>query len=105
MNKRALLLAVLATTFTASAMAADSAITFSKKWTYKHVSAGQVSEIPAFDHKTNTVWVAGVVGVDVLNADTGALIRHIDVTPYGYVNCVAVHNGLAAFATLAVLQL
>ena len=44
------------------------------------------------------MWVAGVVGVDVLDAETGALVEHIDVTPYGLVNSVAIHNGLAAFA-------
>jgi DNA-binding beta-propeller fold protein YncE len=57
-----------------------------------------VSEIPAFDQKTNTVWVAGVVGVDVLNGETGLLVEHIDVSSLGLVNSVAVHNGLAAFA-------
>ena len=39
-----------------------------------------------------------MVGVDVLDGETGALIEHIDVTGYGLVNSVAIHNGLAAFA-------
>ncbi len=47
---------------------------------------------------TNTIWVAGVVGVDVLDAATGTLIKHIDVTASGLINSVAVHNGLAALA-------
>ena len=32
------------------------------------------AEIPAFDRKTNTLWMAGIVGVDVLDAETGALV-------------------------------
>jgi DNA-binding beta-propeller fold protein YncE len=81
-----------------SAAKKDRALTFTKLWTYHHTTAGQLSEIPAFDHRTNTVWVAGVVGVDVLRAGTGTLVEHIDVTQYGLVNSVAIHNGLAAFA-------
>src|SRR5262245_32924305 len=80
------------------AVHAQSGLVFTKLWTHAHATPGQVSEIPAFDHKTNTIWVAGVVGVDVLDADTGALVQHIDLTPFGFVNSVAIHNGLAAFA-------
>ena len=81
-----------------AAAPADRTISFTWLWTHSHATAGQLSEIPAFDRRTNTVWVAGVVGVDVLNGDTGTLVEHIDVTPYGLVNSVAIHNGLAAFA-------
>lgn len=94
--KRKFLMALIATAFSLNAVAADPTISFAKKWTHGHV--GQAAEILAFDHKTNTVWVAGVQGVDVLNADNGELIKHIDVTPYGAINSVAIHNGLAAFA-------
>ena len=73
-------------------------LSFTKLWTHGHATPGQVSEIPAFDRRTNTVWVAGVVGVDVLDGDTGSLIEHIDVRGYGLVNSVAIHNGLAALA-------
>jgi len=76
----------------------EAPLSFTKVWTHSHTDPGQISEIPAFDAKTNTIWVAGVVGVDVLDAATGALVKHIDVTGYGLVNSVAVHNGLAAFA-------
>ena len=76
----------------------ERSLSFTKLWTHSHTTPGQLSEIPAFDRRTNTVWVAGVVGVDVLNAETGALIEHIDVTGYGQVNSVAIHNGLAALA-------
>jgi DNA-binding beta-propeller fold protein YncE len=94
-----LLAAAIASTFSAGAMAADPVISFNRLWTHSHAdTVGQTSEIPAFDRKTNTLWVAGVVGVDVLDADTGNLVEHIDVSGYGSINSVAVHNGLAAFA-------
>jgi DNA-binding beta-propeller fold protein YncE len=79
-------------------------ITFTKLWTHGHASPGQVSEITAFDPTTNTIWVAGVVGVDVLDANTGLLVTHIDVTSHGAVNSVAIHEGLAAFAVEAASQ-
>jgi len=81
-----------------AAAPAERPLSFTKLWTHGHTTPGQVSEIPAFDHRTNTVWVAGVVGVDVLNGETGTLIQHIDVTGYGLVNSVTIHNGLAALA-------
>lgn len=88
--------------FSTAALAENPVIAFSKQWTYSHAAnpatPGQMSEIPAFDRKTNTLWVAGVVGVDVLDAATGALIEHIDISSYGSINSVAIHNGLAAFA-------
>jgi len=90
--------AALAATVSFSAQAFELTLTFDKLWTHGHTTPGQVAEIPAFDLKTNTLWVAGVVGVDVLNAVTGELVEHIDVTPYGFVNSVAIHNGLAALA-------
>src|SRR5687768_1191939 len=73
-------------------------LSLTKLWTHGHTTPGQVAEIPAFDHRTNTVWVAGVVGVDVLDGQTGTLIEHIDITGYGRVNSVTIHNGLAALA-------
>ena len=74
-------------------------LSFSKLWTYNHAAnPGQVSEIPAFDKRTNTLWIAGIVGVDVLDAGTGELVEHIDTSGYGQVNSVAIHDGLAAFA-------
>lgn len=83
---------------------AAPALVFTKVWTHSHATPGQLSEIPAFDQRTNTIWVAGVVGVDVLDAEDGSLIEHIDVTPHGAVNSVAIHNGLAAFAIEAASQ-
>jgi DNA-binding beta-propeller fold protein YncE len=103
MIKRTLLAVAIGAALANSAIAHDfgkkkSGLAFTPLWTHAHATPGQISEIPAFDKKTNTVWIAGVVGVDVLDADTGALIEHIDVTPYGYINSVAIHNGLAALA-------
>jgi hypothetical protein len=79
---------------------AEPTLTATRLWTYTHdaLVPAQRSEIPAFDAKTNTVWVAGVVGVDVLDAKTGERVEHLDVTPFGFVNSVAIHDGLAAFA-------
>lgn len=91
-------LITLLLTLPVAAAPAERSLSFTKLWTHGHTTPGQVSEIPAFDARTNTVWVAGVVGVDVLDGATGTLVEHIDVTPYGLVNSVAVHNGLAAFA-------
>ena len=83
--------------FSGAAQAA-APITFNKLWTTPGASAGFLAEIPAFDASTNTVWVAGVTGVDVLNAMNGSLLQHIDTTGFGSINSVAIHNGLAAFA-------
>lgn len=81
-----------------SAAPAERPLVFTKLWTHGHTTPGQVSETLAFDPRTITFWVAGVVGVDVLDGETGTLIEHIDVTGYGLVNSVAIHNGLAALA-------
>jgi DNA-binding beta-propeller fold protein YncE len=70
-----------------------------KSWTHQHSgNAGFLSEIVSFDGITNTLWVSGVSGVDVLNARTGAFIDRIDVSAYGSINSVSIHNGIAAFA-------
>jgi DNA-binding beta-propeller fold protein YncE len=97
MMPRTLLIAALIA-LPVSVFPSGRTLSFTKLWTHSHTTAGQLSEIPAFDAKTNTVWVAGVVGVDVLDAVTGDLIEHIEVTTLGFVNSVAIHSGLAAFA-------
>jgi choice-of-anchor I-like protein len=84
--------------------AAAPQLTFTKLWTHGHTTPGQVSEIAAFDETTNTIWVVGIVGVDVLDAATGELITHIDVTAHGAVNSVAIYKGLVAFAVEAASQ-
>ncbi len=81
---------------TASAGALDD---ISKSWSYQHTGTGGfLSEIVGFDAATSTLWVAGVSGVDVLNARTGAFIDRIDVSAYGHINSVSISNGVAAFA-------
>ena len=101
MRRLTLASAVLAASISSLTQAEEPVLGFTKLWTHGHTTAGQVSEIPAFDSKTNTIWVAGVVGVDVLDAATGTLLKHIDVTPWGYVNGVAIRDGLAVFAVEA----
>ena len=96
--KKSLLSLALAATLLPFSAAAGPLVTFTKAWSYAGTEQGQTSEISAFDATTNTLWVAGVVGVDVLNARTGALIQHIDTRAYGSINSVAIHNGVAAFA-------
>jgi hypothetical protein len=91
--------AALAVLLPAAAIAGDKGLAFHKLWTHDHSAfEGQVSEIPAYDSKTNTLWVAGVVGVDVLDASSGALIEHVPTTALGLVNSVAIHNGVAVLA-------
>jgi DNA-binding beta-propeller fold protein YncE len=79
---------------------AQAATTYqiSKEWTFAHSGSGYLSEIPAFDATTNTLWVAGVKGVDVLDANTGSLLQRIDTRAYGSINSVSISNGMAAFA-------
>ena len=96
-----LVLMIVVVVVSLAAKPADRSLSFTKLWTHPHTTPGQLSEIPAYDHHTNTVWVAGVVGVDVLHATTGALVEHLDITHDGLVNSVAIHNGLAAFAVEA----
>jgi DNA-binding beta-propeller fold protein YncE len=91
--------ALIASLLVPQLASAESAISsISKAWTYTHTTSGVTSEISAFDSNTNTLWVAGVVGVDVLNLNDGSLVQHIDTTSYGFINSIAIHNGVAAFA-------
>ena len=76
-------------------------VQINRVWQYAHVQGGvpgQKSEIVAYDDRTDTLWVAGVVGVDVLDRATGNKLAHISVTNLGAVNGVAIHDGLAALA-------
>lgn len=94
----------------AHAVVGTGALTFSHAWTFSHGPATPpagsfLSEILAYDSLTQSVWVAGVAGVDVLNARTGARIgTRIDTTAFGSINSVAISNGLAAFAIQAPVQ-
>ena len=99
--KSTLCVAAIGLMAAAALPASAQPLNISKVWTHEHATPGQVSEIPAYDPLTNTLWVAGVVGVDVLDASTGTLIEHVDVTGYGFVNSVATDNGVAALAVEA----
>ncbi len=100
--------AVIAALFMpAVAMAATPIGSITKEWTYSHAAtgvSGLTSEISAYDSITNTIWVAGVVGVDVLNATNGSLVQHINTSSFGSINSVAIYNGMAAFAIQSTVQ-
>lgn len=46
-------------------------------------TGSQVAEIPAFDPRARTVSIAGPVGVDVLDVETGKIVERIDTSAYG----------------------
>lgn len=101
MKKSIISVAIALAFVPALASAASPLNALEKLWTYDHSNTGvlgQSSEIVAFDKVTNSLWVAGVAGVDVLNASNGSLIQHINTSIYGSINSVSIHNGLAAFA-------
>jgi len=107
MKKNILIHAIVAGLFLPVVAQAASPIgNITKEWTYSHSAtpvSGLLAEIAAYDAITNTIWVAGVVGVDVLNATNGSLVQHINFnTPAlgfsGSINSVAIKNGVAAFA-------
>jgi DNA-binding beta-propeller fold protein YncE len=88
----------LALLHSAAASAAD--VLVQRVWQFDHKMAmtGQKSEIVAYDRATDTLWVAGTTGVDVLSRVSGQRIANIPVANFGAVNSVAVHKGLAAMA-------
>lgn len=103
MKKTLLCVAIAATLAPLSAYATPLSST--KTWSFTNADvAGQTAEISAFDSQTNTLWVAGVKGVDVINARTGSLVQHIDTTSFGSINSVAIKNGIAAFAIEALTR-
>lgn len=71
---------------------------WTKMWSSPGVGNGFTSEVPAYDPATDTIWIAGVSGVDVLDRASGASVGFIDVTAHGSVNSVAIANGMAALA-------
>ncbi len=96
--------AAIAALFVPVVQAAD----WEKLWTFEHGAgtsvAGQTSEILAFDSLNNELWVAGLKGVDILNAANGSFVQHIDTTAFGELNSVAIRNGVAAFAIAAPIK-
>ncbi len=95
----------LASLYIGSASAEPSlSVETRRVWSYPHAQSkvpGQKAEIVAYDERADRLWVAGVVGVDVLARDTGKWISNISVAPYGAVNSVAINDGLAALAVEA----
>jgi hypothetical protein len=86
---------------TTPAMASTFASMSQAGATYLHATAGGFNaEIAAYDAQTRTLWVSGVTGVDVLNvAPTGLSFNsRIDLSSFGAINSIAIHNGIAAFA-------
>lgn len=83
--------------FAIHAHAAPVLTGFEKLWTVQHGS-GFNSEIPAYDAQTNTLWISGVTGIDVLDLATGGLVTRIDTSQWGNVNSVSIKNGIAALA-------
>ncbi|MCW5666392.1 MAG: choice-of-anchor I family protein [Piscinibacter sp.] len=90
--------------FTAALLAAPfaraDALGAERVWQYAHQAAtpGQKAEIVAYDKRTDTLWVAGVLGIDVLDRASGSPLAHIALAHLGAVNSVAIHRGLAAVA-------
>lgn len=95
MKKTALYLSVLASLIPSVSNAANASITFIKEWTSTH---SIFSEISAFDAATNSIWVAGVSGVDILDLATGTKTGFVDTSSFGSINSVAIKNGVAVFA-------
>ncbi len=95
MKKSVISLSIAAMLFPMVTNAANDSLVFNKEWSYSH---SILSEISAYDNVTNTLWVTGVTGVDILNASTGALINNINISAFGSINSVAIKNGVAAFA-------
>lgn len=97
---RSTAITLAAATFACAALAADT-VRIERLWQYPHAQTqvpGQKSEVVAYDRRSDTLWVAGVVGVDVLDRRSGQLVAHLDVGSLGAVNSVALHGGVAALA-------
>jgi DNA-binding beta-propeller fold protein YncE len=97
---RASALAAALALLVANAQATGPLDSASIAWTQKHTSAptGFLSEIVSFDSLTKSLWVAGVHGVQVLDAATGTALGFIAAGTGWAVNSVAMHGGIAAFA-------
>ena len=97
--KKTLTALAIGAMFVGAGTAAGPLDSASRAWTYQHSGAsGFLSEIVSFDSLTKTLWVAGVSGVDVLDAASGSPLQRIDVSSFGTINSVAIRNGVAAFA-------
>ena len=94
----------IASALLAAGVSQAAPLSFDRVWTYDHALtgvAGQTSEIVSFDALTNSLWVVGLKGVDVLDAGSGSLLQHIDTAAFGEANSVAIFGGTAAVAVAA----
>jgi hypothetical protein len=93
--KKSLLSLTVAALLVPSLSYAATGLSLTKEWTFSHSIA---SEISSFDAATNSIWVAGVTGVDILDLNTGSQTGFINVSPFGSINSIDIYNGIAAFA-------
>jgi hypothetical protein len=102
--KKTLTALAAAAALAAAGLGHAAPLAWTKAWTYDHAAtgvAGQTSEIVGFDAATQSLWVVGLKGVDVLGLNSGSLVGHIDTTAFGEANSVAIFGGLAAVAVAA----
>ncbi len=99
---RAALLGAACASILPAAPSLAAEVSVQRVWRFAHAAPGgvdgQKAEIVAHDDRTDTLWVAGVAGVDVLDRATGQRLAAIDVRHLGAVNSVAIRDGLAALA-------
>jgi DNA-binding beta-propeller fold protein YncE len=87
--------AVAATLYMGAASAASPIQGITPLWTYDHNVAptiGRSSEIPLFDPASNTLWIIGGNGLDVLDL-AGNRVQTYTTTAYGSVNSIALNGG------------
>lgn len=97
---RAITLGATAIALLQAPLASAADVSVERVWRYAHqvTTPGQKSEIVAYDALTDTLWVAGTTGVDVLSRVSGQQVANINVGHFGAVNSVAIFEGLAALA-------
>lgn len=95
MKKSVLSLALLALLLPAVSQAGNPNVLFTKEWTFDHAID---SEISAYDAATNSIWVAGPTGVDILDLATGTRNHFLDTSLLGEINSIDIFNGTAALA-------
>jgi DNA-binding beta-propeller fold protein YncE len=97
----------IAAALLSAGLAQATPLSFDRVWSYDHALTGvtgQTSEIVSFDALSNSLWVVGLKGVDVLDAGSGSLLQHIDTSAFGEANSVAIFGGTAAVAVAAPLK-
>ena len=80
-----------------AAAPAKHSLSFTKLWTHAHTTEDDLGNSRVRPQDQHHLGSRGGRGRRARGGN-GTLVEHIDVTPYGLVNSVAIHNGLAAFA-------